>query len=160
MASKVSYRTRNVERVRKGDMIATRDENDPYGPIVYRRVTEVYRRLADHLRILSMQDSAGREQVIGTTDEHPFGGADGEWMGAKDLKVGDMFFGMQGQCGILTATVREEHPEGIEVFNFQVEGTHTYFVRGEGSDAEPVWVHNNCAPGCYRGRRQQDVRDL
>ena len=140
----VRYRTRAVERVRKGDIIASRDENDPYGPIVYRRVTEVYRRLADHLRILQIRDFAGREQVIRTTDEHPFKTADGRWTSAKNLAVGDVFFGPDGTSGVLLATTREEHPEGIEVFNFQVEGTHTYFVRGEGSDAEPVWVHNSC----------------
>jgi hypothetical protein len=42
----------------------------------------------------------------------------------------------------VTSNAREEHPEGITVYNVEVEGTHTYFVRAAGSDAEPIWVHN------------------
>lgn len=34
------------------------------------------------------------------------------------------------------------HPEGITVYNFRVAEAHTYFVRGNDSTAEPVWVHN------------------
>ncbi len=30
------------------------------------------------------------------------------------------------------------------MYNMEIEGTHTYFVRAEGSEAEPVWVHNSC----------------
>jgi hypothetical protein len=40
------------------------------------------------------------------------------------------------------ANIGENHPEGIAVYNLQVEQAHTYFVGAEGADTEPVWVHN------------------
>lgn len=148
--NRIRHRTKNVEHVRKGEFVASRDENDPNGPMVYRRVTEVYRRLADHLRNLTIQDFEGRIQDIGTTDEHPFQTGSEKWTAAKDLKIGDILIGRRGGCATVVATVREEHPEGVEVFNFRIEGTHTYFVRGKGSDAEPVWVHNRCVVGDFQ----------
>jgi hypothetical protein len=56
--------------------------------------------------------------------------------------VGDMLLepGLDGST--VVSSVREEHPEGVTVYNLEVEGAHTYFVRAEGSEVEPVWVHN------------------
>jgi hypothetical protein len=45
---------------------------------------------------------------------------------------------------VVVDSVREEHPEGVAVFNLRVEQTHTYFVRQEGLQTEPVWVDNTC----------------
>jgi hypothetical protein len=42
----------------------------------------------------------------------------------------------------VVATHREEYPEGISVYNFRVKGTHTYFVRQQGSTGDAIWVHN------------------
>jgi hypothetical protein len=41
-----------------------------------------------------------------------------------------------------------EWPEGIAVYNFEVEGDHTYFVEdGHGARSAAIWVHNS-AQGC------------
>jgi len=55
---------------------------------------------------------------------------------------GDRLLEPDGSWSQVLATAREEHPEGVAVFNFRVEQAHTYFVRAEGSTARPVWVHN------------------
>lgn len=39
---------------------------------------------------------------------------------------------------------------GFEVFDFEVEGLHNFYVRGEGSDAAGVLVHNSSAPKATR----------
>jgi hypothetical protein len=39
----------------------------------------------------------------------------------------------------------EDHPTGVAVYNLEVAGAHTYFVRADGSKTEPVWVHNSCS---------------
>ncbi len=54
------YVDRNIEDILPGDYIVSRDQNDPFGPLVYSRVDKVYRRLADHLRILRIRDFAAR----------------------------------------------------------------------------------------------------
>jgi hypothetical protein len=62
------------------------------------------------------------------------------------LKVGDQL--MEGSCTFATvvATRYEAHPEGIEVFNIRVAEAHTYLVRANGFDGEPIWVHNAYDP--------------
>jgi hypothetical protein len=142
LAKKLRYITRNVEDVQENDYIASRDQNNPDAPLVLSRVERVFKRLADHLRILAIRDMAGREQVLRTTDEHPFHSDRIGWAFAKALQVGDFVVGPCGISGTLIATHREEHPEGVWVYNLRIEGTHTYFVRAKDSNAEPVWVHN------------------
>ncbi len=61
---------------------------------------------------------------------------------AKDLKVGDQVTSPHGELQKLVATQYEPHPEGIAVYNFQVEGYHTYYVREHGTRGPPVLVHN------------------
>ncbi len=146
IASKVGYRTRNVEQVRRGDVIISRDQNDPFGPLVHSHVEQVYKRLTYHLRILRIGDPADREQTLQTTDEHPFDTRQKGWVKACKLEVGDVFSGPFGESGTLLETYREEHPEGVWVYNLRIGGTHTYFVREEGVDAQPVWAHN-AGPG-------------
>jgi hypothetical protein len=38
--------------------------------------------------------------------------------------------------------IGEAHCEGITVYNLEVDKAHTYFVKAEHVDAEPIWVHN------------------
>jgi YD repeat-containing protein len=148
---RVRCRTRSIEEIIAGELIASRDQNEPFGPVVYSRVDRIYRRLADHLRILTVLGFAGCEQTLKTTDDHPYYVDGKDWVKALELEVGDVFFGRDGTCGVLLAGHREEHPEGIWVYNLRVEGTHTFFVREQGVDAEPVWVHN----ATYEGMDQR-----
>ena len=46
----------------------------------------------------------------------------------KDLRVGDVFLGANGELSTLTNLVRVEQEGGIAVFNFTVEGNHNYFI--------------------------------
>ena len=62
------------------------------------------------------------------------------WVNAEDLSPGDVLMEPGYEGSLVLSSVREERPEGVTVYNLEVEGAHTYFVRAEGSDAEPVWV--------------------
>jgi hypothetical protein len=42
------------------------------------------------------------------------------------------------------ASTREEHPEGVAVYNFQVEEDHDYFV-AEDNQSEALLTHNDCS---------------
>ncbi len=129
---------------------------------------------SDHLNYLTIVDENGNEQVIETTDSHPFWvvtdepdldraarsvvdengvvlyhenlepGLNGYWVEAKDLRVGDVFLGADGELSTLTNIVRVEQNGGIAVFNFEVEGNHNYFILAKEYDYGQtcVLVHN------------------
>jgi hypothetical protein len=84
----------------------------------------------------SRADGAMRYESIRVTPEHPFwiGHA---WRAAARLDVGDAL-GVDGATHVVSA-----HSElaPADVFNIEVDGTHTYFV-GSGE----VLVHNACEP--------------
>ncbi len=113
----------------KDDLVVSRAENDPDGPLVLVPVDETFRRLADHLRNLDIRDVLGNSGVIQTTDEHPFFVRNRGRLAARDLRVGDVLMTRGGALLTVVGTSREEHPEGIPVYNLRVPGTHTYFVR-------------------------------
>ena len=128
------------------------------GEVTQKEVTAVFVRESDHINYLTILDEQGREQVIETTDSHPFwvvteepdleraarsivdengvwlyhenvGPTEhGFWVEAKDLKVGDVFIGANGELTTLTNIVRVEQSGGINVFNFTVAGNHNYFI--------------------------------
>jgi hypothetical protein len=76
-------------------------------------------------------------ETIETTPEHPFHTADGEWVPAANLRVGDEVYRADGSYGIVEAISFVYRRQGM--YNLTVEGAHTYFV-GDGQ-----WlVHNHC----------------
>jgi hypothetical protein len=133
-------RTKRMDEVQENDFVLARDEHGTeIGP---RRVVQVFRRTSDHLRLLTFEARDGTRQTIKTTDEHPFGCADSlHFIPAGQLPLGHQVPGPKGELQTLVATTREEHPEGIPVFNFEVEGFHTYFVSFQQG---ALLVHNTC----------------
>jgi hypothetical protein len=76
-------------------------------------------------------------ELIETTPEHPFYTADGEWVTAGALHVGDKVWQDNGGYGVVEAVAFAEQPQWM--YNLTVDQAHTFFV-GEGQ-----WlVHNNC----------------
>ena len=73
-----------------------------------------------------------------TPTEHGF------WVEAKDLRVGDVFLGANGELSTLINVVRIEYAGNITVYNFSVEGNHNYFViaREDEYGQTCVLVHN------------------
>ena len=114
-----------------------------------RLVVDAFKRTTDRLRILTVRGPDGNElPPIRTTDEHPFWVVDiDDFVPAGELEPGDQFLGPNGELQTLAASRAEEHPEGVTVYNFEVEGAHTYYVLpGEQSSLHgpPVLVHNTC----------------
>jgi hypothetical protein len=72
-----------IEDLRPGDLVLSRDENDPFGEVVPRVVEEVFQRTG---RVLELT-VGGR--VIRTSDEHPFWVRGKGWTEAVALEVGD-----------------------------------------------------------------------
>ncbi len=136
------YVTKRISDLKVGEEVVAKDPES--GEITTKRVANVFRKDSDHLRILQVRNPRTDElQTIETTDDHPFWvRALGQWIDAKDLKLGDRLDDVDGGTAILESTSRELHPDGIPVFNFEVEDFHTYFVRAHGSRGPPVLTHN------------------
>ena len=70
----------------------------------------------------------------------------GYYVEASDLQVGDTIISPSGEQTTLFAMHREEHPEDIPVYNFEVDGTDNCYIitncEAYLAVAEPVLVHN------------------
>ena len=152
----VQYVTVNIEDIKVGDWVYSYDTLT--GTVEQKEVTAVFGLESDHINYLTILDEQGREQIIETTDSHPFwvvtdnpdlsraarsvvdengvwlyhenvGPTEhGYWIEAKDLREGDVFLGANGELSTLVATERVVFPDGIKVYNFTVDGNHNYFV--------------------------------
>jgi hypothetical protein len=137
-----------IEDVHDGDKVWTKREDDPDAPLELKVVTKTFRYTAYDLQTVSVADASGNVEVIHVTDAHPFYVEGLGWTGAAELEAGEHLVSGDGEILTVTANVDEPHPEGIPVFNFEVEGDHTYFVSDGVGDAagdeDWVWVHNTC----------------
>ena len=76
---------------------------------------------------------------IVTTPEHPFYEVQKGWTASLELRAGDILVLVNGEYVIVEKIQHEILESPIKVYNFEVEGFHTYFV---GDD--DVLVHNMC----------------
>jgi len=137
------YVTKRIDQIREGDVVMARDEHGT--ELGLKRVVEVYEHESDHLRILQFSSPDGTTQMLKTTNEHPFWDVNrAAYVAPAELEVGAEVTGPHGERASLVSSEYEPHPEGVKVYNFQVEDYHTYFVNGSGADAAPILVHNAC----------------
>jgi hypothetical protein len=83
-------------------------------------------------------------QIV-ATDEHPFYVVDVGWTTADAIQVGQKLVGAGGAVLTVVANQDWKPDGGVVVYNFQVEGDHTYFVGDIHAQGEWVWTHNMCA---------------
>ncbi|GHT12370.1 hypothetical protein FACS1894170_07120 [Planctomycetales bacterium] len=188
------YVTESIENIEVGDLVYSYDTLT--GEVSQKEVTDTFVRESDHLNYLTIVDENGNEQVIETTDSHPFwvvtNDSDlsraaqeivnengttlyhenlgvtefGYWVEAKDLRVGDVFLGANGELSCLVAKERVEFPEGITVYNFTVDGNHDYFVIAEEYEYGQtcILVHNAGLDyknvSVFRGGGSMDLDDI
>ena len=158
----VQYVTVNIEDIQVGDLVYSYDTAT--GEVSLREVTDTFVRSSDHINYLTILDEQGHEQVIETTDGHPFwvvtdepdldraarevvlengtliyhenidSGLCGFWVEAKDLKPGDIFLGVNGELSVLVVSSRVEFDENIAVYNLRIDGNHNYFIIAKGNE--------------------------
>ena len=139
-ASQPKLVTKNIEDIKAGDLVLARDEHG--SSIGLKPVKEAYRRTSDHLRHLTFATTDGKQQTLSTTDEHPFWSVTAEaFVDAGTLELGHTVTNAEGLTQTFVASTREEFPDGIPVFNFQVSDFHTYFVAAD-SEKPMMLVHN------------------
>ena len=130
--------TKPIEQVKIGDLVVSRDEAT--GKTSAKRVTGTKVRTAYELIILSFADAAGKVvETIQVTPEHPFY-VDGKgFTPAGRLGIGNSIVTRAGPALTIKQLEHEARPEGVTVYNFTVEGDHTYFI---GNATGGLWVHN------------------
>ena len=137
--SGVATRTVPIEQVKVGDRVVSR--NDKTGTTTLRRVTQTFVRTSAHLLTVTLADKQTGKVVetLQTTRQHPFFVAGKGWVPAGGLAIGNAIVTRAGPALVVKSVVWARRAEGYRVYNFQVEGDHTYFV---GKVQGGVWVHN------------------
>lgn len=129
---------KNIEDIEVGDMVLARDENTPNGELAYKEVTNLYRNQRDDIIKLYVDD-----QIIETTDNHPFWVEGKGWIFADELQEGDKLQKANGSNLTIDKVEFIKLDELVTVYNFTVADYHTYYVTDIG-----IWVHNtNCMFG-------------
>jgi hypothetical protein len=122
--------------IQEGDLLWSRDEHDPDGPLVLKRVLRRFERTAKiwHVRV------AG--QVVRTTLEHPFWVENRQsWLPVGELHVGDVVRTDSGE--LLAVEGIEDSGRWERVYNWEIEDYHTYYVSAS-EDSASIWAHNTC----------------
>ncbi|MFN0197437.1 MAG: polymorphic toxin-type HINT domain-containing protein, partial [Planctomycetaceae bacterium] len=159
------YKMKSVAAFKEGDDILAYDHAT--GQPRMSKVTRTFKNIVYHLRLLEIEDASGNRQVIKTTNEHPFYDPYNEYYKpAKWLKSGDDVQTLAGEAIHIISSTYEPHPEGVPVYNVEVEGDHNYFVSAYGARGPPVLAHNRCTelhhpiPKFLGGDDKQDLYKL
>lgn len=124
---------KDIESVQVGDSVLSHDEHT--GVTSVQRVTNTFNKKVDTL----VHIEVGEEEIV-TTLNHPFylPKANG-WIPAGKLQRGQELLTAQNVCIKVKSIFYEKTRVPVDVYNFTVENTHTYFV-GDNS----ALVHNDC----------------
>ncbi len=126
-----------IEKIKEGDYVYAKDPET--GECSLKRVIQTFENETDELVHLTING----EKIV-TTPGHPFYVLNKGWVGADDLKIGDIVFLYSNKKASVEKITFEHLTCSIKVYNFEVEDFHTYFV-GENS----ILVHNK---GCGLNR--------
>ncbi|MGV6934563.1 polymorphic toxin-type HINT domain-containing protein [Paenibacillus sp. CMM36] len=129
---------KNIEDIEVGDKVLAKDENNPDGELAYKEVTALFRNQRDDIIKLNVG-----EQVIETTNNHPFYVEGKGWVLADELRVGDKLQKADGSNLTIDKVEFVEQDELVTVYNFAVADYHTYYVTDLG-----IWVHNTNTGDC------------
>ena len=121
-----------IESIKVGNMVWAWDEKT--SEIALKPVVETYVNETSELIHVYVN---GKEIV--TPPTHPFYSPVKGWTDAAKLRAGDILVLVNGEYVVVERAQHEILESPIAVYNFQVEGYHTYYVADSG-----VLVHNSC----------------
>ncbi|WP_218015222.1 polymorphic toxin-type HINT domain-containing protein [Brevibacillus dissolubilis] len=122
---------KSIEEIKVGDKVLAKDVET--GEMAYKEVEWLFQREVEETYNITVG-----EEVITTTDEHPFWIVGKGWVESRKLVVGDVLTTSDGKIlAIKKIVVKKEHRT---VYNFKVKDFHTYFVSNLG-----IWTHNRCS---------------
>ena len=121
-----------IEEIQVGDKVLS--ENELTGEVAVKTVTETYVNETDELVHIGVNC-----ETISATPSHPFYVYKFGWTLAGSLRAGDVLVLSNGELVTVEWIDHEILESPINVYNFEVEDFHTYFV-GQSS----ILVHNQC----------------
>lgn len=121
-----------IEEITSGDYVWAWDEKT--GDVSLKKVVETYINETEEVVHIFVQG----EEII-TTPSHPFYSPVKGWTDAVNLRAGDILITVNGELVIVEKIQHEILESPITVYNFQVEGYHTYYVSNVN-----ILVHNSC----------------
>ncbi|MBR0342204.1 MAG: hypothetical protein IJH64_08160, partial [Oscillospiraceae bacterium] len=131
-----------IEQIRPGDKVLASDHTNPENAPIEATVVRFFDNgEKEVVRLYIDREDGGRIEFV-CTPSHRFYVIDKGWLSAGELESGDQCLTSQG--GRTGFVLREAVSEKKRVYNFEVEGQHTYFV---GDERVGVLVHNAC-PMC------------
>ncbi len=138
--------TSNIKDVEPGNLVATRDPQT--GETAFGRVVRTIQRQTDALVTLRLADSRTGQAAssLTCTPEHPYYVQGQGWVEAGSLGIGSSIVTRAGPPLVVKGVDWQRAKSGTKpytVYNFEVAGSHTYFV---GKDNGGAWVHNSCGP--------------
>ena len=139
----VQYVTKNIEDVKVGEVVLAKDQNDPNGALVECVVVDTFVRYNQEVATVTLTNATSEKtlEITGTL-EHPFYVEGKGFVALGELEVGDICISPDGsEFTVVDIVIQEERQT---VYNFEVEGGHTYYV-GLGFD-NAVLVHNQYDP--------------
>ncbi len=121
-----------IESIREGQIVAAWDDNKQ--DTVHAKVVRTFTKVANGLRRII---TAGQDTILATR-EHPFYVPSlSQYLPADSIKTGMQLLTFTG--ALLSVIHHENLDTTVQVYNFEVEQYHNYFVGDEG-----VLVHNTC----------------
>lgn len=136
-----------IEEIKADQMVWAEDPET--GERALKRVVRTFLNEKDELVHVQVNG-----ETITCTTEHPFYVQGKGWVAAKDLKLNDKLELQNGEEAFVDTIRREKLDQPIQIFNFEVEDFHTYYV-GAGC----VLVHNLCTQKAARraAKRSENI---
>jgi len=138
-----------IEEIQEGDLVIASDETT--GQMGLRHVKATFSRFGAPIVAVTMLIGGVQSETFNTTEEHPFYVPGRGWVEAQSLTPGDVVETLtsgvdhgaaDGPAGALAEVALVEFTSRrATVYNFEVEGVHTYRVGASG-----VLVHNQDSP--------------
>lgn len=127
-----------IENIAIGDKVLSQNENT--GQKMLKSVKRVFVNRVTQLVKIRV---AGQE--ISTTKQHLFYVFDHGWVEARNLTGGECLLSSKNEILTIESVKQVELDDFTFVYNFEVDGWHTYFVTKEN-----VLVHNDCSIGAEK----------
>ena len=148
-----------IEEIKAGDWILSK--SDETGEIAFKQAFNPIITFPTVLFKLRYEIDDEDYELI-TTADHPFWTLqESDWVEAKNLKIGSLFFvnsTLPKSAELIGIQLERALPgETFTTFNFGVLDFHTYFVVpvGEIHSNDAVWVHNNECPVINESSRRR-----
>ena len=137
-----------IENVKTGDYVVTR--SPVTGKNEFKQVLQTYKHLAYETITAKFADAKTGKIVdaLTATPEHPFFVPHKGFVPLGQLSVGTQVVTRQEPAVVIASLETHHYPNGIPVYNFQVQDDHSYFV---GQANGGLWVHTSCWPRITHG---------